>query len=121
MGNFRFLHTEWPDIYREAGEAEGLVFTSPKACAIICRSALEKVVRWLYAKRSSSSDKSRTAFLLLPPSSMKVESAPIFTSSAEISFFSSLKPARLKLMDFRKIFRSSVNPASETLSGRPQV
>ncbi len=42
MGNFRLLPTEWPDIYREAGEAEGLAFTSPKACTIICRSALEK-------------------------------------------------------------------------------
>ena len=49
MGNFRFVHTEWPDIYREASEAEGLAFSSPKACAIICRSALEKAVRWLYA------------------------------------------------------------------------
>ena len=49
MSNFQFLHTAWPEIYREAQEAESLTLTSPKACAIICRSALEKTVRWLYA------------------------------------------------------------------------
>lgn len=49
MSNFQFLHTAWPKIFREAQEAESLTLTSPKACAIICRSALEKTVRWLYA------------------------------------------------------------------------
>jgi len=49
MSNFRFLQKEWPDIQREATEAESLVYASPKACAIICRSALEKAVLWLYA------------------------------------------------------------------------
>jgi type I restriction enzyme R subunit len=48
MSNFRFLHTEWKAIYLEAKEAERLTFTSPKACAVLCRSALEKAVNWLY-------------------------------------------------------------------------
>lgn len=49
MSNFNFIQTEWPDIFREAQEAEQLTYTSPKACAIICRSTLEKAVNWLYA------------------------------------------------------------------------
>ena len=49
MTNFEFLKSEWPDIYTEAKEAEALTFTSPKACVMILRSALEKTVQWLYA------------------------------------------------------------------------
>lgn len=48
MSNFQFLHKEWPAIFREAHEAEQLTLTSPKASAIIARSALEKGVEWLY-------------------------------------------------------------------------
>ena len=48
MSNFQFLHEEWPAIFREAYEAEQLTLTSPKASAIIARSALEKGVEWLY-------------------------------------------------------------------------
>ncbi|SFT36292.1 type I restriction enzyme, R subunit [Lishizhenia tianjinensis] len=48
MSNFKFLATEWRAIYKEAKEAEKLTFTSPKACAVICRSALEKTVNWLF-------------------------------------------------------------------------
>lgn len=48
MSNFQFLHKEWPAIFREAYEAEQLTLTSPKASAIIARSALEKGVEWLY-------------------------------------------------------------------------
>jgi len=48
MSNFQFLHTEWPAIFKEASEAEKLTFTSPKASAMISRSALEKALRWLY-------------------------------------------------------------------------
>ena len=48
MSNFQFLHKEWPAIYREANEAEKLTLTSPKASAMIARSALEKTVQWLY-------------------------------------------------------------------------
>lgn len=49
MSNFKFLYQEWADIYIEAKEAEELTFISPKAAAIICRSALEKSVLWLFA------------------------------------------------------------------------
>ena len=49
MSNFQFLYTEWPEIYQEAAEAEKLTATSPKACAVFCRSSLEKGVRWLFA------------------------------------------------------------------------
>ena len=48
MSNFQFLHTEWPAICKEAKEAEELTLTSPKASAMIARSALEKAVQWLY-------------------------------------------------------------------------
>ena len=48
MSNFRFLYNEWPSIYREAEEAERLTLTSPKASAMIARSALEKAIQWLY-------------------------------------------------------------------------
>lgn len=49
MSNFNFLKHEWPYIFKEANEAERLTFTSPKACTIICRSAMEKAIQWLYA------------------------------------------------------------------------
>lgn len=49
MSNFNFLYNSWPEIFREAQEAEMLTYTSPKASAVICRSALEKTVNWLYA------------------------------------------------------------------------
>lgn len=48
MSNFQFLQKEWPVIFKEAQEAEKLTLTSPKASAIIARSALEKAVEWLY-------------------------------------------------------------------------
>ena len=48
MSNFQFLHKEWPALLKEAKEAEQLTLTSPKACAMIARSALEKAVQWLY-------------------------------------------------------------------------
>ena len=48
MSNFQFLHKEWPAIFEEAKEAEQLTFTSPKASAIIARSAMEKTILWLY-------------------------------------------------------------------------
>ena len=48
MSNFNFLKKEWPAIYKEAAEAEKITLTSPKACAVIARSALEKGIQWLY-------------------------------------------------------------------------
>ena len=48
MSNFQFLQKEWPALFKEAKEAEQLTLTSPKASAMIARSALEKTVQWLY-------------------------------------------------------------------------
>jgi type I restriction enzyme R subunit len=48
MSNFKFLHTQWPELCEEAKEAEQLTLTSPKASAIIARSVLEQTVHWLY-------------------------------------------------------------------------
>ena len=40
MSNFQFLRDEFLGIYKEAIEAEKLALTSPKASAILSRSAL---------------------------------------------------------------------------------
>ncbi len=48
MSNFLFLKSEWQDIYQDAREAEKLVLASPKASAILSRSALETAVNWIY-------------------------------------------------------------------------
>jgi len=52
ISNFQFLQTIWPELYKDAKEAEQLTLISPKACTILCRSALEFVVNWLYANDS---------------------------------------------------------------------
>jgi len=46
--NFSFLRSEWQDIYHDAREAEKLTLASPKASAILARSALETAVNWLF-------------------------------------------------------------------------
>lgn len=46
--NFQFLQTEWPEVFRDASEAEKLAVTSPKASCVLSRSALEVAVNWLY-------------------------------------------------------------------------
>lgn len=46
--NFSFLKEEFPDIYREIVEAEKHTFTAPRYAALLCRSALEKTIFWLY-------------------------------------------------------------------------
>ncbi|MCF6238361.1 MAG: DEAD/DEAH box helicase family protein, partial [Candidatus Marinimicrobia bacterium] len=48
MSNFNFIQQEFPDLYQDAVEAEALTLISPKASAIISRSALEVTVRWLF-------------------------------------------------------------------------
>lgn len=45
--NFHFLH-EWPEISQECIKAEAQVLAEPRFSAILCRSALEKMVHWLY-------------------------------------------------------------------------
>jgi len=48
MSNFSFLQTDFPGIFNEAVEAESNTIIAPKYCALLCRSALEKAVDWLY-------------------------------------------------------------------------
>ncbi|MBK9935266.1 MAG: DEAD/DEAH box helicase family protein [Cytophagaceae bacterium] len=48
MSNFSFLASQFPEIAREAMEAESLAQISPKSCAVFSRSALEKAVFWMY-------------------------------------------------------------------------
>lgn len=51
--NFDFLALKWQPLFKECQEAELLVNSSPKACAILCRSALEKGVQWLYQNEAT--------------------------------------------------------------------
>ncbi|MBU1535904.1 DEAD/DEAH box helicase family protein [Myxococcota bacterium] len=53
MSNFDFLHPEWAGLYADSMEAEKYAIVAPKFCAILCRSALEKAVHWLYQHDSS--------------------------------------------------------------------
>jgi type I restriction enzyme, R subunit len=48
MSNFSFIQQEYPDLYQDAVEAESLALVSPKASAMLSRSALEVTIRWLY-------------------------------------------------------------------------
>lgn len=48
MTNFDFLQTEFPSIFQEASDAEKHAITAPRYCALLCRTALEKTVHWLY-------------------------------------------------------------------------
>ncbi|OYU93955.1 MAG: restriction endonuclease [Bacteroidetes bacterium B1(2017)] len=53
MSNFSFLASQFPEIAREAMEAESLAQISPKSCAVLSRSALEKAVFWMYENDNS--------------------------------------------------------------------
>lgn len=46
--NFHFLQNEWPIIFDECRDAEKQCLTNPRYAAILSRSALEKIVHWLY-------------------------------------------------------------------------
>jgi len=48
MSNFQFLQHDFPQLFKDAKDAEQLTFVSSKACAILCRSVLETAVNWLY-------------------------------------------------------------------------
>jgi len=48
MSNFSFIASQYPEIAQEAMEAESLAQISPKSCAVLCRSAMEKAIFWLY-------------------------------------------------------------------------
>ena len=47
MTNFHFLQ-EWPEIKQECTQAEAHVYKQPRFAVILCRSALEKMVHWIY-------------------------------------------------------------------------
>jgi type I restriction enzyme R subunit len=47
MTNFHFLQ-EWPEIKQECTSAEAHVYKQPCFAVILCRSALEKMVHWIY-------------------------------------------------------------------------
>lgn len=53
MSNFSFIQPQYPEITREAMEAEQLTQISPKSCGVLSRSALEKAVFWMYENDSS--------------------------------------------------------------------
>jgi type I restriction enzyme R subunit len=48
QSNFTFLQQEFLDIFQEIQEAEKHTFTAPRYAALLCRSALEKTIFWLY-------------------------------------------------------------------------
>ena len=45
--NFHFLN-EWPEIAQECIKAETQIYAEPRYAAILCRSAMEKIVHWMY-------------------------------------------------------------------------
>ena len=47
LTNFHFL-TEWPSIQDDCASAEKHVFKQPRYAVILCRSALERMVQWMY-------------------------------------------------------------------------
>ena len=50
--NFHFLQ-EWPETQQECTNAEAHVYKQPRFSAILCRSALEKMVHWIYENDSN--------------------------------------------------------------------
>ena len=48
MSNFQFLHSEWPDIFEIAKEAEDLANAKPRSSLVNSRAALEKGIRWMF-------------------------------------------------------------------------
>ena len=48
MPQFRFLQTEWPDIYEAAEKAAEAVYPDPRTACFYARRALELAVAWMY-------------------------------------------------------------------------
>ncbi|MEN3613864.1 DEAD/DEAH box helicase family protein [Plantactinospora sp. ZYX-F-223] len=48
MSNFAFLHTEWPELFTEARQAERNVYADTRATCFYARRCLEHAVKWLY-------------------------------------------------------------------------
>lgn len=48
MSNFIFLQEEWPDIYETALEAETQVYRFARSSTLMCRAAIEQMIKWMY-------------------------------------------------------------------------
>jgi type I restriction enzyme R subunit len=48
MSNFLFLQEEWPEIYETAVEAETQVYRFARSSAMMCRAAIEQMIKWMY-------------------------------------------------------------------------
>ncbi|KZS39739.1 restriction endonuclease [Aquimarina aggregata] len=48
MSNFQFLQKEFDFLYKEILNAERHTFVEPRYAALLCRSAMEKAIFWLY-------------------------------------------------------------------------
>jgi type I restriction enzyme R subunit len=48
MSNFNFLQNEFPELFKEAKNAERHTFREPRYSAILSRATLEKAIHWLY-------------------------------------------------------------------------
>jgi type I restriction enzyme, R subunit len=48
MSNFLFLQTQWPEIFETAQEAEMQVYRFTKSSTLMCRSAMEQMIKWMY-------------------------------------------------------------------------
>ncbi len=49
MSNFNFIKAEWPEVFKEAQEAEKNTLQRPRYAGLLCRSALEVSLNWIYA------------------------------------------------------------------------
>lgn len=48
MSNFDFIEINWPEIFQDASEAEGNALIRPRYAGVLCRSALERAVLWIF-------------------------------------------------------------------------
>ena len=74
MSNFQFLHSEWPDIFEIAKEAEDLANTKPRSSLVNSRAALEKGIRWMFVNDErlfDEYDSKTTVYRLLLSKSLK--------------------------------------------------
>ncbi|MBL7495659.1 DEAD/DEAH box helicase family protein [Frankia sp. CNm7] len=74
MGNFAFLQVEWPELFKEAGQAERNALVDPRASCFYARRTLELAVRWLYDVDTSLRQpyRSELAALIAEPTMVKL-------------------------------------------------
>ena len=48
MSNFLFLQSQWPTIFETAQEAEMQVYRFTKSSTLMCRAAMEQMIKWMY-------------------------------------------------------------------------